>query len=72
MTAVRNRARITNLAEVDLSNLEVVRNEMTDAQAVGHWRRIAAIYGDHLQGCAVRVDGAAPQSCDCGWEDALK
>lgn len=58
--------RFTNLARLDLSDLASVRAALGSAQDAGHWRRILAIYGDHLPACAVRVgDG---RLCDCGWE----
>lgn len=48
---------------IDLSDMAAVREAANQARAVGHWRRILAIYGDHLGYCQSRGGGV----CDCGW-----
>lgn len=59
--------RTHNDANIDIADLAAVRASVEQANAVGHWRRVLAIYGDHLPTCAAR-DGDA---CNCGWTEAF-
>lgn len=61
--------RTHNLSGVDLGDLVQVREAVRLARTVGHWRRILAIYGDHLPACKVRVNEGF---CDCGWVAAFE
>lgn len=60
--------RLVNESGLDLDNLKAIREAVADAKDVGHWRRLLAIFGDHLPACAARNKG--DNSCDCGWNDA--
>lgn len=66
--------RTHTLSGLDITDLAAVRRALANAQAVGHWRRILAIYGDHLPACALRGDHAegTPVGCDCGWSTAFE
>lgn len=61
--------RTHNMAKIDITDLAAVRKAVEDASAIGHWRRIMAIYGDHLPTCAVRGESAG--ECDCAWSVAF-
>jgi hypothetical protein len=60
-----------NLAEIDRDDLAAVREAVDGAQEIGHWRRIFAIYADHLSACAevVTIGG---KDCDCGFSSVLQ
>lgn len=57
---------------LDRADLATVRKAIAEARAIGHWRRILAIYGDHLDECATRRLFAGTPSCDCGWAEAFQ
>lgn len=59
--------RITNYAGIDLSEPGQVYRAAREANSVGHWRRLLAIYGDHVPSCAVRH--GLGELCDCGWDE---
>lgn len=59
--------RTHNLANIDVNNLAAIREAVEVASSIGHWRRILAIYGDHLPACAKRRGG----ECDCAWDRAF-
>jgi hypothetical protein len=68
-------ARARALANLDVGDPGAVRPAVERARQVGHWRRLLAIYGDHLPWCASLRSVDTPDgtlACDCGFEDALK
>ena len=64
--------RIENQSGVDLSDLPAVRQARQDASDIGHWRRIVALYGDHLEACAIRRPDEQAGGCDCGFAQAFE
>lgn len=55
--------RTDHISGLDLDDLATVRVATKFALDIGHHRRLLAIYGDHLNACAVRNGG----ECDCGF-----
>jgi hypothetical protein len=60
--------RTHNLAGVDIADLPAIRATVEQAKEIGHWRRIFAVYADHLPACPARNYGA---SCECGFATAM-
>lgn len=59
--------RTHNLGNIDIDDLPTIRRVAALAMELGHWRRLLAIYADHLPLCAVRQNLDAPPPCSCGF-----
>lgn len=60
--------RTHNLAEIDVNDLSATREAVEQANRIGHWRRMLALFGDHLAKCQVR---SGVRGCDCGFRDSF-
>jgi hypothetical protein len=68
--------RTHDLAGTNGADLTAFRQHALDAEAIGHWRRLLAMFGDHHEGCAVvRARNVGHDStdviCECGWDEVF-